>query len=131
MRSWRRLSCTSICFSAFCVWFLSEMSPLYAPTNHRAMAAKKRMTKRTNPCMVDSVEGRPTGCAGTGRMGRAPPGICDFCHWVLMGRRLDMTESSQRLYGVVHLPSRPDEVEVRITSPATADRVRDGISEDE
>src|SRR3989442_10659405 len=34
MRSWRRLSWTSICLNAFSVWFLREMSPLYAPISH-------------------------------------------------------------------------------------------------
>src|SRR5207237_1135162 len=32
IRSWRRLSCTSICLKALMVWFLREISPLYAPT---------------------------------------------------------------------------------------------------
>src|SRR6267378_225886 len=31
IRSWRRLSWTSICLKAFSVWFLRETSPLYAP----------------------------------------------------------------------------------------------------
>ena len=28
IRSWRRLSCTSICLKAFTVWFLSDTRPL-------------------------------------------------------------------------------------------------------
>src|SRR3989442_3011173 len=40
IRSWRRLSWTSICLNAFSVWFLREMSPLYAPISHARTATR-------------------------------------------------------------------------------------------
>src|SRR6059036_3431520 len=40
IRSWRRLSWTSICLKALSVWFLREMSPLYAPISQRTTAMR-------------------------------------------------------------------------------------------
>src|SRR5438105_4489327 len=46
IRSWRRLSCTSICLKALMVWFFREISPLYAPTTQRTATATT--TSRTH-----------------------------------------------------------------------------------
>src|SRR2546430_4859222 len=48
IRSWRRLSWTSICLNAFSVWFLREMSPLYAPTSH-ATTTTRTTSKMSGP----------------------------------------------------------------------------------
>src|SRR5207249_7782096 len=49
MRSWRRLSWTSICLNAFSVWFLREMSPLYAPI------PQPTRTTRTTRTMIEPM----------------------------------------------------------------------------
>src|SRR5205823_13374768 len=46
IRSWRRLSCTSICLKALMVWFFREISPLYAPTIQNTATATT--TSRTH-----------------------------------------------------------------------------------
>src|SRR5207247_7125855 len=59
IRSWRRLSCTSICLKALTVWFFSEMSPLYALTIQRP-------TMTTSPSsthmIIVSCNGRGAAC---------------------------------------------------------------------
>src|SRR6266705_3114590 len=52
IRSWRRLSWTSICLKALIVWFLREMSPLYAPISQPTMTtrtARKRIEPMGTP----------------------------------------------------------------------------------
>src|SRR2546422_1061634 len=58
IRSWRRLSWTSICLNAFSVWFLREMSPLYAPTSH-ATTTTRTTSKMSGP-MVTPFRGDAT-----------------------------------------------------------------------
>src|SRR6266550_3990301 len=58
IRSWRRLSWTSICLNAFSVWFLREMSPLYAPTSHATTTT--RITSKMSGPMVTPFRGDAT-----------------------------------------------------------------------
>src|SRR5438094_4726337 len=63
IRSWRRLSWTSTCLKAWSVWFVSEMSPLYAPISQRRapMSAASRIQENIAV---------PQSCGGWGMLGR-------------------------------------------------------------
>src|SRR4029077_6380051 len=77
IRSWRRLSWTSICLNAFSVWFLREMSPLYAPITH-ATTTTRRTRKMIEP-MSNSVPKGATLRVGRGEefRERLPHGFGD------------------------------------------------------
>src|SRR3989454_1059733 len=105
IRSWRRLSWTSICLNAFSVWFLREMSPLYAPTSH-ATTTTRTTSKMSGP-MVTPFRGDAT---------------LRVCRWQEFRERLPHRLGDRRVLG-----AEPREgmgrLDVQLYPPADGDAV--------
>src|SRR5216110_1245260 len=105
IRSWRRLSWTSICLNAFSVWFLREMSPLYAPTSH-ATTTTRTTSKMSGP-MVTPFRGDAT---------------LRVCRWQEFRERLPHRLGDRRVLGA-EAREGMGRLDVQLYPPADGDAV--------
>src|SRR5256885_11129317 len=106
IRSWRRLSWTSICLNAFSVWFLREMSPLYAPISHA------RTATRTTRKMIGPM-GTPFRGDSTLRVCRCEELRDRLPHGLLYSRLVGPDPRPRSMHHTAHVHAPAHRIEVQ------------------